>query len=86
MGRNKIVYALSQVAFVVASDDATGGTWAGATEALDRHYAPVAVWVGDGAEDGNHALVRRGATPITDLTTLFDVDGVAPLPLRHSWF
>jgi predicted Rossmann fold nucleotide-binding protein DprA/Smf involved in DNA uptake len=86
MGRNKIVYALSQVTFVVAADDGTGGTWAGATEALDRRYAPVAVWVGDGAEDGNHALVRRGATPITDLTKLFEIDAVAPRPLQHSLF
>jgi predicted Rossmann fold nucleotide-binding protein DprA/Smf involved in DNA uptake len=38
MGRNKIVYALSQVTFVVASDKDTGGTWAGAKEALDRRY------------------------------------------------
>jgi predicted Rossmann fold nucleotide-binding protein DprA/Smf involved in DNA uptake len=86
MGRNKIVYALSQVTFVVASDDGTGGTWAGAKEALDRRYAPVAVWAGDGADDGNRALVRRGATPITDLTQLFDIDAVAPFPLQDSLF
>jgi len=86
MGRNKIVYALSQVTFVVASDERAGGTWAGAKEALDRRYAPVAVWVGDGAEDGNHALVRRGATPVTDLTQLFDIDAVTLLPLQDSLF
>lgn len=86
MGRNKIVYALSQVTFVVASDEGSGGTWAGAKEALDRQYASVAVWVGDGATDGNHALVRRGATPISDLTQLFGIDAVAPTPLQSSLF
>ncbi len=86
LGRNKIVYALSQVTFVVASDDGTGGTWAGAKEALDRRYAPVAVWMGEGAQDGNHALVRRGATPITDPATLFDIGPIPPVPSQDSLF
>jgi predicted Rossmann fold nucleotide-binding protein DprA/Smf involved in DNA uptake len=86
IGRNKIVYALSQVAFVVASDEGTGGTWAGAKEALERRYAPVAVWIGDGAKDGNNALVRRGATPVSDLTKLFDIEPLPPVPLQDSLF
>ena len=86
LGRNKIVYALSQVTFVVAADDGTGGTWAGAKEALDRRYAPVAVWVGAGARDGNHALIKRGATPITDLSKLFDVGPLPPEPRQDSLF
>ena len=57
-----------------------------AKEALDRRFAPVAVWVGEGAKDGNHALVRRGATPIDDLTQLFDIEAVTPLPLQNSLF
>jgi predicted Rossmann fold nucleotide-binding protein DprA/Smf involved in DNA uptake len=73
MGRNKIIYALSRVTFVVASDKDSGGTWAGAKEALDRHYAPVAVWAGAGAKDGNEALIKRGAVPIIDLASLFAV-------------
>jgi predicted Rossmann fold nucleotide-binding protein DprA/Smf involved in DNA uptake len=93
MGRNKIVYALSQVTFVVASDKDTGGTWAGAKEALDRRYTAVAVWAGDGAKDGNHALITRGAHPITDLTELFTLDtmvtGAEPIaetPLQTQLF
>jgi predicted Rossmann fold nucleotide-binding protein DprA/Smf involved in DNA uptake len=86
MGRNKIVYALSEVTFVVASDDGTGGTWAGAKEALDRRYAPVAVWAGEGAKDGNHALIRRGASPISELSTLFDIDAVVPIPAQVALF
>jgi predicted Rossmann fold nucleotide-binding protein DprA/Smf involved in DNA uptake len=74
MGRNKIVYALSQVTFVVASDKDTGGTWAGAKEALDRRCTAVAVWAGNDAQDGNHALISRGAHPITDLAELFTLD------------
>ncbi len=73
MGRNKIIYGLSRVAFVVAADRDAGGTWAGAKEALDRRFAPVAVWAGDGAKDGNAALIARGATPITELSKLFAV-------------
>jgi predicted Rossmann fold nucleotide-binding protein DprA/Smf involved in DNA uptake len=78
MGRNKIVYALSDVALVVASDEGSGGTWAGATEALKKHLAPIVAWMGDGAGTGNAALVTRGATPVSDVTELFtiDVDGV----------
>lgn len=84
MGRNKIIYALSHVTFVVSSDKETGGTWAGAKEALDRHYAPVAVWAGAGAKDGNHALIRRGARAITDLRELFETGpGVDQSPLQR---
>ena len=63
-GRDTIVHALSQVTFVVAAG-------AGATDALARRVVPVAVWTGEGADDANHALVRRGAIPITDPAQLF---------------
>ncbi len=74
MGRNKIIYALSRVTFVASSDKGSGGTWAGAKEALDKRYAPVAVWAGKGARDGNEELARRGATPVAHVADLFDVD------------
>lgn len=87
MGRNKIVYALSQVTFVVASDEDSGGTWAGAKEALERRYAAVAVWAGEGAKDGNRALIGRGAIPVTELSQLFDLDAtMIPPPLQNSLF
>lgn len=87
MGRNKIVYALSRLTFVVASDKGSGGTWAGAKEALEHRYAPIAVWAGEGAKDGNHALIERGATAITELSQLFEIDGelISP-PLQESLF
>jgi len=86
MGRNKIIYALSQVTFVVASDEDSGGTWAGAKEALSRQFAPVGVWMGAGAKSGNEALVRRGATAITDLSQLFDAEVAVVPPLQDSLF
>jgi predicted Rossmann fold nucleotide-binding protein DprA/Smf involved in DNA uptake len=70
MARNKIVYAQSSLALVVASDEGSGGTWAGATEALTRRLSPVAVWTGEGAGPGNVALVERGAAPVDDLAHL----------------
>lgn len=86
IGRNKIIYALSQVAFVAAADEGSGGTWTGANEAIDRGYALVAVWAGGGAKRGNTALVERGATPITDVSTLFDLDPAIPPPSQDSLF
>ncbi len=85
-GRNKIVYATSQVVFVAAAQDGSGGTWAGATEAVEHRYGPVAVWIGDGATDGNVALARRGAIPITDLAQLLDVGPLPPEPTQDALF
>jgi len=73
MGRNKVIYALADMTVVVASDLDSGGTWAGATEALRRGYGTVAVWRGPGEGPGNSALQERGATPMistSDLETL----------------
>lgn len=84
-GRDKIVSALAQVTFVVASGDGPAGAAAGAKDALDRGDASVAVWAGAGADDGNEALIRRGATPITDLDQLFDIEATIP-PRQDSLF
>lgn len=61
-GRSKIIYGLSRLTLVVATDDGKGGTWAGATEALTKGYGRVAVW--SGAGDGNEALAEMGATRV----------------------
>jgi predicted Rossmann fold nucleotide-binding protein DprA/Smf involved in DNA uptake len=84
MGRNKIIYALSRVTFVACSDKGSGGTWAGAREAIDKRYAPVAVWAGSGAPDGNGALARRGATAVAHVADLFDVEPSSPRPPRRK--
>ena len=70
MARNKIVYALSDVTVVVATDEGRGGTWAGATESLGHRYGRVAVWRGPGEGPGNAELQARGATPIDSVDQL----------------
>ena len=70
MGRNKLIYALSEVTVAVAADKGSGGTWSGATEAMRDRYCQVAIWRGPGEGLGNEALNDMGAIPITDLSQL----------------
>ena len=70
MGRNKLIYALSEVTVAVAADNGSGGTWSGASEALKGDYCRVAVWRGSGEGPGNEPLERRGALPLTDTSDL----------------
>jgi predicted Rossmann fold nucleotide-binding protein DprA/Smf involved in DNA uptake len=70
MGRNKVIYGLSRSVLVVASDDGSGGTWAGAKEALRHSYAAVYSWTGPGAGPGNPSLVSLGASPVADMRVL----------------
>lgn len=65
MGRNKLIYALSDVAVVVSSTEGSGGTWTGAVEALTRGWVPVLVRDEAAAPAGNAALAARGAFPLT---------------------
>ena len=76
MGRNKLIYALADYALVVASDAESGGTWAGAIEALKAGWTPVFVRDGKDVPEGNRKLLQRGAIPFPypfpeeeDLTT-----------------
>jgi predicted Rossmann fold nucleotide-binding protein DprA/Smf involved in DNA uptake len=64
MGRNRLIYTLADYAVVVASDAESGGTWAGATEALRRRWLPVFVLKYAGMPDGNRLLLERGALPL----------------------
>jgi predicted Rossmann fold nucleotide-binding protein DprA/Smf involved in DNA uptake len=70
-GRNKLIFAASDTTLVVAADGDADTTQAGATEALDRGFRPVAVWAGPGARPGNDTLIAAGARPIDDLEQLF---------------
>ncbi|MBT3687172.1 MAG: DNA-processing protein DprA, partial [Actinobacteria bacterium] len=70
MGRNKVIYALSTLTVVVASDHETGGTWAGAVEALRGGFGRVAVWRGAGEGPGNPHLVQRGGIPFDTVDQL----------------
>jgi len=61
MGRNRLIYTLSDYAIVVASDAETGGTWAGATENLKNNWVPVFVLEHEAMPEGNKLLLQKGA-------------------------
>jgi DNA processing protein len=66
MGRNKVIYGLAESAVVVSSDYQTGGTWAGATEALKASWCPVFVRAGGDVPKGNQQLEKLGAVPFPE--------------------
>lgn len=74
MARNKLIYGFAELTVVVCCEVGTGGTWAGATEALSKGYGSVGVWMGRGAPEANQALVDKGAIPIESIP--FDVADV----------
>ena len=72
MARNKLIYALSDAAVVISSASGSGGTWAGAVQALDHDWVPVLVRSGADVPAGNEDLIARGARPI-DLSSIGEV-------------
>ena len=83
MGRNKLIYAISDRTVVVASDLEKGGTWSGAKEALKKRYGQVLVWRGDGEGPGNAGLEALGAHPLVavpDLATIAQGDSSPAAP------
>ena len=78
MGRNKIIYGLSRATLVIASAKDSGGTWAGATEALKKGYGTVAVWMGAGAGPGNQPLVDLGGTAVDEPEAVVHLSAVEP--------
>jgi predicted Rossmann fold nucleotide-binding protein DprA/Smf involved in DNA uptake len=77
MGRNKLIYGLAEFAIVVSSDYQTGGTWAGAVEALKANWCPVFVRAGKGVPPGNDGLLKLGATGVSaeEWTEIRDLAG-----------
>lgn len=73
MARNKLIYALAELTIVIASDENSGGTWAGATESLNHRYGRVAVWRGDGEGPGNAELESRGAAPMSSFADVVEL-------------
>jgi predicted Rossmann fold nucleotide-binding protein DprA/Smf involved in DNA uptake len=62
MGRNKLIYAMSDYGLVVSAEYKKGGTWAGAEEELKRENAlPVFVRIGNDTPQGNSKLLDLGA-------------------------
>lgn len=63
MGRNKLIYGLGEFTVVVSSELKTGGTWAGAVEALKGDWCPVFAREAVDAPAGNQGLIKLGALP-----------------------
>ena len=63
MDRNKLLYGLSDAALVVASSADSGGTWAGAVEALKHGRVRVFIKSTDSVAPGNPKLLRIGGIP-----------------------
>ena len=62
MGRNKLIYAMSDYGLVVSAEYKKGGTWAGAEEELKRNnHIPVFVKSGNDVPQGNLKLLDLGA-------------------------
>ena len=66
MGRNKYIYALADAALVVSTSARTGGTWAGAEEALKKGLSPVFVRLQEPVPEGNLELLKEGAQAFPD--------------------
>jgi DNA processing protein len=66
MGRNKLIYGLADFAVVVSSDYQTGGTWAGAVEALKAGWCPVFAREGADVPKGNRELLKLGAVALPE--------------------
>jgi len=60
MARNSVIYALAR-AGVIPISGVSGGTWTGATEVLKRGAPPLFVREIGGQDNGNAALIARGA-------------------------
>lgn len=58
--RNKLIYALSDVAIVIEAGDGEGGTWKGAKEALEKRYCELYA-VEEPRLNGNMRLIQLGA-------------------------
>jgi predicted Rossmann fold nucleotide-binding protein DprA/Smf involved in DNA uptake len=63
MARNKLIYGLADQALIVRSGYQTGGTWAGAIEALKGGKTPVFVRHAGSVPPGNRELLDKSALP-----------------------
>ena len=65
MGRNKIIYALSDMAVVVSTASGSGGTWAGAIEAIEGGWVPVLVRDDPTRRRATADLIAKGGVPLS---------------------
>jgi predicted Rossmann fold nucleotide-binding protein DprA/Smf involved in DNA uptake len=74
MGRNKLIYCLSDAAAVVATSAGSGGTWAGAIENLKSGWTPLWVWDGAASPDGNRELLVHGGRSLSQPSAALILD------------
>ena len=86
MARNKLIYALSDFALVIASDAEKGGTWAGAEEALRAGWIPVFVVEGPGVPDGNRLLIITNKGTLIAIEAAREFKELARSPLGEKVF
>jgi len=75
MSRNKLIFASSQATVVVSSSLESGGTWAGAVEAIRHQIAPVLVRETQPMLPGNGRLLEMGGRSLakaSDLETVLE--------------
>lgn len=70
MSRNKLIYASSQATVVVSSSLESGGTWAGAVEAIRHQIAPVLVRETRPMMPGNGRLLEMGGRGLAKASDL----------------
>lgn len=84
MQRNKLIYALADASLVVSSDLNKGGTWAGASEQLDKlKFVPVYVRSTGESSPGLDALHKKGALPWPNPKDTPSFDAVFAVPHRQ---
>jgi predicted Rossmann fold nucleotide-binding protein DprA/Smf involved in DNA uptake len=93
MQRNKLIYALADTSLVVSSDLNKGGTWAGATEQLDKlKFVPVFVRSTGEPSRGLDALCKKGALPwpnpqdVDSFEAVFNVTKPSPATSQQVGF
>jgi predicted Rossmann fold nucleotide-binding protein DprA/Smf involved in DNA uptake len=83
LGRNKMIYGLANYAVIVNSDYQTGGTWAGAVEALKHNWCPTFVRDAEDVGKGNRELIKLGAAPLAD-SQLATVENIGEWMRQHA--
>ena len=85
MQRNKLIYALADAALVVSSDLNKGGTWAGATEQLDKlQFVPVYVRSTGELGKGLDGLRKKGALAWPNPKDVDDLRAALHVELPHE--